>query len=135
MSEGEWGEGRTGIEVEVEAEENEGAHEGAENDAREASGGHGCRCDHDESMIIFSTASAYRESGTNVENPGAICSPVAGNGIRGRLGVRSVAEIMCVWEGNGEADGEAASGNKPGKRSAIMEDKHATMKDTTVACT
>jgi hypothetical protein len=73
--------------------------------------------------------------GTNVENPGVICSPVAGNGIRGLLGARSDAEVMCVREGNGEGDAEAASGNNPGKRSAMMEDKQATMKDMTVACT
>ena len=67
---------------------------------------------------------------TNVENPGLICSPVSGKGIRGLLGARSNVEVTLAGEGEGESEG---SGNNPGKRSAMMDDKHATMKDTTAA--
>lgn len=73
---------------------------------------------------------------TNVENPGAICSPVVGNGIRGFRAARSKADVTLV---SGLEDGVVFggagldAGNSPGKRRTRTEDNDVTMKDTTAA--
>ena len=54
-----------------------------------------------------------------VERPGVVCSPVLGKGMGGRRG----------------ATGVAGSGNRAGKKKAMMDAEEATMKETAVACT
>jgi hypothetical protein len=70
-----------------------------------------------------------------VENPGVICSPVAGNGIRGLRGMMSNAAEVALTPALGDGDGDILGGNNPGKIREMTEDKHATMNDTTAAWT
>jgi hypothetical protein len=65
---------------------------------------------------------------TNVENPGVICSPVFGNGIGGLRDMSNAEVTLAAADVLGVL---AATGNNPGTRCAIREDKHATMNDTT----